>query len=119
MGGQTFHTQAVVGLIDNLTGPLRQLASNAKAAVKQIEQMKVGDSSGLQKGMHAANRAARDHISLLGRIKGEMGLIVGLSGMYIANLARRGVSYEKQFDDEINRMRAFTQIDKETAEVVR
>ncbi|KAH2035526.1 hypothetical protein KXW51_007274, partial [Aspergillus fumigatus] len=78
---QTFQTAAVVGLIDNMSGPLKQLSNQAKQAAKQIELMKL-DASGLNqynRGLVDANSQARQHLSHLHSIKAawrEVGGIV-------------------------------------------
>lgn len=119
---QTFQTAAVVGLIDNLSGPLKQLAQQAKAAAKGIEQVKLGDSRGIDNmahGINRANAAAREHIALLTRIRSTMHDITRAGMLYAPFLARQGFSYEKKFDDELNRMRAFTNVDRGTADEIR
>ncbi|TNY11256.1 hypothetical protein EW662_21670 [Escherichia coli] len=54
---QTFQTAAVVGLIDNMSGPLKQLSNQAKQAAKQIELMKL-DASGLNQYNRGPGEAA-------------------------------------------------------------
>ncbi len=70
---QTFQTAAVVGLVDELSGPLKALANNAQRVVKQLSEMKIASSgSGLNQyndGLAKANTLAREHVGLLQRIK--------------------------------------------------
>lgn len=119
---QTFQTAAVVGLVDNLSGPLRTLAAAAKAAVKQVEaaQLGQGNANNLVNGMEKANKAAREHINLLGRIRSDLVNIGKLGSMYATFFALpAGARYEKNFDDELNRMRAYQNMSPAFTEALR
>ncbi len=68
---QTFQTAAVVGLIDNMSGPLKQLANQAKAAAKMIDLMKV-DASGARNyasQIDNATAAANRHLGVIHGLK--------------------------------------------------
>src|SRR5450631_3675197 len=74
---QTFQTAAVVGLIDNMSGPLKELSAKAKQAARMIELMKFV-SSGLNaynQHINNAPKSAEQHLSAVRRIheawKGE------------------------------------------------
>jgi hypothetical protein len=82
---QTFQTAAVVGLIDNMSGPLKELAAKAKQAAKMIELAKF-DSAGAARyanQINNATRAAESHLSVVRRIhdawKGVGGLVAGIA----------------------------------------
>jgi hypothetical protein len=81
---QTFQTAAVVGLIDNMSGPLKELAAKAKQAAKMIESMKI-DSTGMnayRNNLNNATKAAESHLSVVRRIhdawKGVGGIVAGI-----------------------------------------
>lgn len=82
---QTFQTAAVVGLIDNMSGPLKELSAKAKQAAKMIEQMKF-DTAGVsayQNQINNATKAAGSHLSMVRRIhdawKGVGGVVAGIA----------------------------------------
>jgi hypothetical protein len=67
---QTFQTAAVVGLIDNMSGPLKELSAKAKQAAKMIELMKFDASSvnAYNQHINSATRNAERHLSVVRRI---------------------------------------------------
>lgn len=69
---QTFETAAVVGLIDNMSGPLKQLASHAKQAAKMIEFAKLDPNNvaAYTNRLNSATRSAERHLSVVNRIHG-------------------------------------------------
>lgn len=82
---QTFQTAAVVGLIDNMSGPLKELSAKAKQAAKMIELMKF-DNAGMaayQNHINNATKAAESHLSVVRRIheawKGVGGIVAGIA----------------------------------------
>lgn len=90
---QTFQTAAVVGLIDNMSGPLKELAAKAKQAAKMIELMKF-DSAGMaayNQHIHNATRSAEQHLSVVRKIheawKGIGAIAGGVMSAKVAHLA--------------------------------
>lgn len=88
---QTFQTAAVVGLIDNMSGPLKTLSAQAKQLAKVIEGGKL-DPSGVNQyaaGLNKANVAAKEHLTLANRIhatwKGIGGLVAGVAASKVAH----------------------------------
>lgn len=88
---QTFQTAAVVGLIDNMSGPLKTLSKHAKDLAKTIEAGKL-DASGAHAyaaGLRSANAAAKEHLNIANRIhatwKGISGLVAGVAAGGLAH----------------------------------
>jgi TP901 family phage tail tape measure protein len=82
---QTFQTAAVVGLIDNMSGPLKTLANQAKQLAKQIDAGKL-DTKGAENyaaQMSRANAQAREHLGVVRSIhaawKGVGGIMAGVA----------------------------------------
>jgi hypothetical protein len=82
---QTFQTAAVVGLIDNMSGPLKTLANQAKQLAKQIDAGKL-DTKGAENyaaQMGRANAQAREHLGVVRNIhaawKGVGGIMAGVA----------------------------------------
>lgn len=106
---QTFQTAAVVGLIDNMSGPLKQLSAQAKQLAQTIEAGKF-DSSGLNKytsEMSRANAQAREHLSLLtriGRASKAIGTGVGVAGITYAS---RHLADEKNVQNVLSRLGSY------------
>lgn len=68
---QTFETAAIVSLVDELSGPLKALAKNAKNIVAELNRMNVGNAAGMDKynkALRDSNKEAREHIGLLQKI---------------------------------------------------
>src|ERR1700749_3092980 len=97
---QTFQTAAVVGLIDNMSGPLKELSAKAKAAAKMIESMKI-DSSGaaaLTGHLNNATSAAERHLSVARKIHETWKSIGGLvAGVAAAKAVQYGVGAVKNY----------------------
>jgi TP901 family phage tail tape measure protein len=96
---QTFQTAAVVGMIDQLSGPLKQLASMAKSLAKTIEVGKF-DQAGLNSytaGLNRANAAAEKHLGILGRMRnayGSLAKTVGaVVGVHAASRVMHGAAH--------------------------
>lgn len=115
---QTFQTAAVVGLIDNMSGPLKELSAKAKQAAKMIELMKF-DSAGMSaynQHINNATRSAEQHLSVVRKIheawKG-VGAIAGgvmtAKATHLASDAFRGylpLEKENRFMREVGVQRA-------------
>lgn len=82
---QTFQTAAVVGLIDNMSGPLKELSNKAKQAAKMIELMKFDSAGAAAYANHINNatKAAESHLSVVRRVheawKGVGGIVAGIA----------------------------------------
>jgi hypothetical protein len=82
---QTFQTAAVVGLIDNMSGPLKELANKAKLAAKHIEAMKVDPTgaAALAAQLNHATGAAERHLGVVRQIheawKSVGGIVAGIA----------------------------------------
>lgn len=90
---QTFQTAAVVGLIDNMSGPLKSLATQAKALAKVIDGGKL-DPHGAQAyvaGVGKANVAAKEHLGIVRNIqvawKSVGGIVAGIAASKMAHAA--------------------------------
>lgn len=84
---QTFETAAVVGLIDNMSGPLKELAAKAKQAAKMLEGMKVGEAglNNYTRGMNNATRAAESHLTVVRKIHEAWKSAAGVAAAFTVN----------------------------------
>jgi hypothetical protein len=109
---QTFQTAAVVGLIDNMSGPLKTLAAQAKQLAKTIDAGKL-DPSGVNQyaaGLNKANAAAKEHLTLANRIhstwKGISGLVAGVAASHMAHGALEAVKRYAPLESETRYQKA-------------
>lgn len=115
---QTFQTAAVVGLIDNMSGPLKELSRQAKALAQNFQSKNFIDPAGLS-GYHSAlsksNALAREHLSLMTRIHG-LSRTAGRAALPLAvptkSFVRTNLPEEKTTQDTLSRMRDLNDVDK-------
>lgn len=122
---QTFQTAAVVGLIDNMSGPLKELSKQAKQLAQSFQGGKFLDPNSFNAyaaGLNRANAAAREHISLLSRINGAA-RIAGRSAIPFAApvvpFVKKNLPEEKTTQDTLSRMRDLNNVDRENVDALR
>ncbi|MGZ6199189.1 MAG: hypothetical protein ACXWNL_16255 [Vulcanimicrobiaceae bacterium] len=123
---QTFQTAAVVGLVDNLSGPLKALSNAVKNTMKQLDSMQAAQGNNLASGMDKANRAAREHLSLVRQIGEHYKKNAVAIGAVSAGALYKGKQFvEKQMADEkplqesLSRMRNMTRVSEDEVKRVR
>jgi hypothetical protein len=97
---QTFQTAAVVGLIDNMSGPLKALAANAKAAAKMIESAQPNGSAlnSYNSALTSANHAANRHLAAVNQIKNSWREVHGIvAGVATAAALHKAVAAVKAY----------------------
>jgi hypothetical protein len=131
---QTFQTAAVVGLIDNMSGPLKALSKQASELAKAFTGMGGGPAKRTDQQMSAAvaalksaNAEAKTHLSLMDRIanvKARPGaMVAGIAGGAIANKMknelRQQMPTEKNVLETSSRLTDFTKVSPEDAADIR
>jgi hypothetical protein len=122
---QTFQTAAVVGLIDNMSGPLKELAKNARELAKVFDGGKFlnpNEFDAYTKGLHKANAAAKEHLSLMqriGSVSRKMGREAIPFAAPIVPFVRNNLPEEKTTQDTLSRMRDLNSVDRENVQKLR
>lgn len=110
---------ASISVDDKASPALKELSRLVKMLAPEWAQATRGNGDGLARSFDRANAAAREHLSILQRIKTAGAALVAGGGLYSSMFLRRGVGYERSFDDEMNRMRAFGGVNAGQAAVIR
>jgi hypothetical protein len=97
---QTFQTAAVVGLIDNMSGPLKTLAAQAKQLAKTIEAGKL-DPSGTQAyaaSLRQANAQAKEHLGVVRSIHAMWKSVGGIAaGVAASKITHKSIDAIKDY----------------------
>ena len=111
---QTFQTAAVVGLIDNMSGPLKQLSKQAQALAKEftsIAKMGSGGGDPLEShtaGLNRATAAAQKHLAVMKEIRGytlKAAAVAAPLGVPLAMKMRSEMPELKDIQDGLSRLR--------------